>query len=253
MIFDTHAHYDSEAFDADRDELLGSLREQGVSAVLNCCSTYESLKTVPAICDRHPDVWFAAGLHPSELEDVGEDVFELLDAALSHPKCLAVGEIGLDYHWDASPREKQKEWFLRQLLIAKEKGLPVVVHDRESHADVLELLKKTRPEGVMHCFSGSAETAKEVVGLGLYVGLGGAMTFKNNKKADSVISAVPLSRILLETDCPYMAPEPFRGKRNYSPYIRYVAGKIAAVKGIDTDEVIRTASANGRALFRLGE
>lgn len=249
MIYDTHAHYDDDAFAADRAEVLFSQRENGVGFVLNCCTSLDSLTAVPALAEEFSFVFFAAGLHPENLEGLPEDALARVEALLSHPKCLAVGEIGLDYHWDVSPRAVQREWMQKQIALAARCKKPVILHDREAHGDTAEILRAARPRGVLHAFSGSAEMGKKMLSLGLYLGFGGAMTFRNNKKAPEVLAVTPLTRILLETDCPYMAPVPLRGSRNVSGNLRYVAQWIAQGKGISTEEVLRVTAQNARDLF----
>lgn len=253
-IFDSHAHYDDEAFDEDRFELIESLKEKGVCGVINCGCTPESTKTALALSEKFDFVYFASGIHPENIPSPEEDetVFAKIKELAKHKKCVAIGEIGLDYHYeDGAPRERQIEWFEKQLILANELSLPVIVHDRDSHADILELLKKHRPKGVVHCFSGSLEMAQEVLKLGMYIGLGGAVTFKNAKKPVRVAEGIPLDRLLLETDCPYMAPVPFRGKRCDSSLIAFTAQKIAEIRGITTDEVLRAGKINACTLFGI--
>ena len=253
MIFDSHAHYESEQFNADREELLGSiLPQKGVVGVINMGSDMESLRQTVELCDKYDYFYGAVGIHPECAADLPEDWLEQVEALLSHPKIVAVGEIGLDYHWeDACPREKQKEVFLAQLELAKKHDLPVVVHDREAHGDMMEILRKYKPKGVVHCFSGSVELARETVALGMYIGLGGVVTFKNARHSVEVAADIPLDRLLTETDAPYMAPVPFRGKRCDSSMIAYDAAKIAEVRGITAQEVLQTACENACRLFNI--
>lgn len=243
MIFDSHAHYDSEQFDIDRDELLGSvLPQKGVVAVINMAADYESLKKTVALCEKYDYIYGAVGIHPECANDLPDNWLSDVEALLSHPKIVAVGEIGLDYHWeDECPREKQKEVLIAQLELAKKHDLPVVIHDREAHGDMMDILRKYKPKGVVHCFSGSAELAQETVKLGMYIGLGGVVTFKNARHSVEVANTIPLDRLLTETDAPYMAPVPFRGKRCDSSMIPYDAAKIAEVRGITAQEVLETA------------
>ena len=201
-IFDSHAHYDDSRFDEDRDELLSSLKDKGVSFVVNCgCDLKTCLKTID-MAEKYSFVYAALGVHPHEAEDTTEEDFQKIKELCSREKVVAIGEIGLDYHYDFSPRDIQKEMFEKQLILANELGLPVIVHDRESHEDTMNLLKKHKPKGVVHCFSGSVEMAKEIVKLGMYIGLGGAVTFKNAKKPVEVAEYIPLEYLLLETDAP---------------------------------------------------
>lgn len=250
-IFDSHAHYNDPAFDADRDEVLNSLGEKGVSNVINCATDYNSSLISLSYAEKYPFIYASCGLHPEDIKDDYEDELEKIYPLLIEKKCVAVGEIGLDYHYDEIPRNVQIDVFTRQLIKANEMNLPVIVHDREAHADTLELLKKYKPKGVLHCFSGSVETAREVLNLGMYLGFGGVVTFKNAVKSVETAKYVPLDRILLETDCPYMAPVPYRGKRNDSSLIKFAAEKIAEIRGIDAQTVIDEANKNTKRLFNI--
>lgn len=250
-IFDTHAHYDDERFDEDRDELLSSLFEGSVSHIIGCgCDLKSSLKTI-AMADRYPKLFAAIGVHPHEAEDCTDSDLAEIKKLFSHSKVVAVGEIGLDYHYDFSPRDRQLELFTQQIKLSNELDLPVIIHDREAHEDTLNILRELRPKGVVHCFSGSREMAEEIVKLGLYIGLGGAVTFKNARRPIEVAEYLPLDRLLLETDAPYMTPVPFRGKRCDSAHIAYTAEKIAEVKGIDVQELIDICSENAKRLFGI--
>lgn len=250
-IFDTHAHYDDSRFDGDRDELISSLKEKGVSHVVNCGCDLKSSLTTLALAQRYEFIYAAVGVHAHEAEETTEGDLEEIEKLYKNDRVVAVGEIGLDYHYDFSPRERQLEIFEGQLALANRLGLPVIVHDREAHEDTMRLLKKYRPNGVVHCFSGSAEMAKEIVKLGMYIGIGGAVTFKNAKKPVEVVEYLPLDRLLLETDAPYMTPVPFRGQRCDSSHIAYTAEKIAEIKGIDTQELIDICNENAKRLFRI--
>ena len=255
-IFDSHAHYDDEQFDGDRDELLQSLPSKGVCAVINCASDLNSSATSAELSEKYPFFWCACGVHPHEAEkelktaNINEIEKRIVNFT-EKKKCVAIGEIGLDYHYDFSPRELQKEIFELQLKLSKELDLPVIVHDREAHEDTMTLLKKYRPKGVVHCFSGSVEMAREVLKLGMYIGLGGAVTFKNAKKPVAVAASTDISRILLETDCPYMAPVPLRGTRCSSDMIAYSAQTIANIKNIDVQMLVDTATENTKRLFGI--
>lgn len=255
-IFDSHAHYDDEQFDGDRDELLQSLPSKGVCAVINCASDLKSSATSAELSEKYPFFWCACGVHPHEAEkelkttDINEIEKRIVNFT-EKKKCVAIGEIGLDYHYDFSPRELQKEIFELQLKLSKELDLPVIVHDREAHEDTMTLLKKYRPKGVVHCFSGSVEMAREVLKLGMYIGLGGAVTFKNAKKPVAVAAETDIDRILLETDCPYMAPVPFRGTRCSSDMIAYSAQTIASVKNMDVQTLVDAATENTKRLFGI--
>ena len=255
-IFDSHAHYDDEQFDGDRDELLRSLPSKGICAVINCASDLKSSATSAELSEKYPFFWYACGVHPHEAEkelktaDINEIKKRIVNFT-EKKKCVAIGEIGLDYHYDFSPRELQKEIFELQLKLSKELDLPVIVHDREAHEDTMTLLKKYRPKGVVHCFSGSVEMAREVLKLGMYIGLGGAVTFKNAKKPVAVAAETDIDRILLETDCPYMAPVPFRGTRCSSDMIAYSAQTIASVKNVDVQTLVDAATENTKRLFGI--
>ncbi len=252
-IFDSHAHYDSGAFDEDREELLSSLPQKGVCGVINCADTLDSAARSVKLCEQYPFMYMAAGVHPENAANVDiATLEEQLSPYLAAPKTVAVGEIGLDYYWeDACPRDKQLEVFEAQLQIAKKYDLPVIVHDREAHADTVRLLQRYRPSGVVHCFSGSVETMKEIVSLGMYIGLGGVVTFKNARVPVEVAAAVPIERLLLETDAPYMAPVPFRGKRCDSSLIPLAAEKIAEVRNMTVQEVLSITARNVCTLFKI--
>ena len=250
-IFDSHAHYDSEAFDADRKELLGTLKNQGVVGVVNCGSDMASSLKSLELADEFDFIYAACGIHPHEAEGCKQGYLPVLKKLCLEEKCVAVGEIGLDYHYDFSPREIQKQVFEQQIVLAKELDLPVIVHDREAHEDTFELLKRYKPKGVVHCFSGSAEMAKEIVKLGMYIGLGGAVTFKNARKPREVAAVVPSDRLLIETDCPYMTPVPHRGKRCDSTYIPFTAEVIAEVRGTTAQEILDLTRVNANSLFGL--
>ena len=250
-IFDSHAHYDSEAFDADRKELLNALPEQGVCGIINCASDMASSLTSLELADEFGFVYAACGVHPHEAESCKDGYISVLKKLCAEEKCVAVGEIGLDYHYDFSPRDIQKTVFEQQLILAKELDLPVIIHDREAHEDTMNLLKKYRPKGVVHCFSGSAEMAKEVLKLGMYIGLGGAVTFKNARKPREVAEIVPEDRLLIETDCPYMTPVPFRGQRCDSSFIPYTADVLAQLRGVTADEILNLTRKNANTLFGL--
>lgn len=250
-IFDTHAHYDDSRFDEDRDELIASLKDKGVSQIVNCgCDLKSSLTTV-ALAEKFDFIYAAVGVHAHEAEEATESDLQAIEELYEKEKVVAVGEIGLDYHYDFSPRDRQLEIFERQLILANKLGLPVIVHDREAHEDTMTLLKKHKPKGVVHCFSGSAEMAKEIVKLGMYIGIGGAVTFKNAKKPVEVVEYLPLDRLVLETDAPYMTPVPYRGQRCDSAHIAYTAEKIAEIKGIDVQELIDICNENAKKLFGI--
>lgn len=251
-IFDSHAHYDDEAFDADREEVLTGLPAQGVCGVVNCGSDRESSLSSLELSETFSFIYAACGVHPHSASNSETNAFlQELPLITTANKCVAIGEIGLDYHYDFSPRDVQKQVFETQLALAVQLGLPVIVHDREAHEDTLQLLKKYKPHGVMHCFSGSVETAAELVKLGLYIGLGGAVTFKNAKKPLEAARFVPAERLLIETDCPYMAPVPYRGNRCDSSMIAYTAEKIAMERGLEIQALLDLTARNARELFGL--
>lgn len=252
MIFESHAHYDDEAFDADREELLKQCREQGIETIVNVSASLASVKSTLALAEENEFIYAAVGIHPDETGELDENSFEWLREQCRHPKVVAVGEIGLDYYWDKEKHELQKYWFRRQMELAKERKLPMIVHSREAAADTLEEVRKaysSELQGVIHCFSYTPEIAKEYLDMGYYIGIGGVVTFKNAKKLKEVVKMLPLDRILLETDCPYLAPEPNRGKRNSSLNLSYVAEAIGQLKGIEAEEVIRVTNANARVLY----
>lgn len=252
LIFDSHAHYDDSAFDSDREELLAMLPQKGVCHVINAGASLKGSAASIALAEKYEYFHAAAGIHPEDAFGLPEDWQEQLKKMLAHPKVVAVGEIGLDYYYeDACPREIQQQVFEAQLKLAKEFDLPVIIHDREAHGDTMEFLRKYRPRGVVHCFSGSAEMAKEVVSLGMYVGLGGVVTFKNARHPLEVAAVVPPNRLLNETDAPYMAPVPYRGKRCDSTLIPYSATKIGEIKGVSAQEVLSWGKENAARLFGI--
>lgn len=250
-IFDSHAHYDSSAFDEDREQVLNGLKEQGVCAVINCASDIKTARESIELAERFPFIRAAAGIHPHEAAEITEADYRDLEELLQSPKVVAVGEIGLDYHYDFCPRETQIEVLRRQLAIANACGLPVIIHDREAHGDMYPILREFRPKGVIHCFSGSVELAREALANGMYIGLGGAVTFKNAKVPVEVAAYVPDDRLLIETDAPYMTPVPFRGKRCTSAHIAYTAQKLAEIRGVTKDEILDLTRQNANRLFGL--
>lgn len=255
MIFESHAHYDDEAFDSDRSELLSQCQNQGIEYIVNVSASLKSVQTTLELAERYPFIYAAVGIHPDEVGELNEENFAWLKEQCRHPKAVAVGEIGLDYYWDKENHETQKYWFGRQLDLAKELELPIIVHSREACADTLEEIKKAHSpklKGVIHCFSYAPETAREYLEMGYYIGIGGVVTFKNAKKLKEVVKMLPPERILLETDCPYLAPEPNRGKRNSSLNLPYVAAAVAELKGMETEEVIRITNENARKLYFQG-
>ena len=253
MIFDTHAHYDDGQFDTDREELLGAMEAGGVGTIVDAGSTLESWDKILELTERYPFIYGAIGIHPDEAGTLDEAGMERMAKLLDGDKIVAVGEIGLDYYWDKENHDVQKHWFIRQLDMAREKQMPVIIHSREAAADTMDIMKQhaSGMKAVIHCYSYSAEMAKEYVKMGYYIGVGGVVTFKNAKKLKQVVQEIPLERILLETDCPYLAPVPFRGKRNSSLNLPYVAEAIAELKGTTAEEVIQQTEKNGRELYGL--
>ena len=253
MIFDSHAHYDSEQFNEDRNELLLSMEENGVGTIVNSAANWDSVTEVVELAHKYPFVYAAVGMHPDEVGDLNDERFEYLKSQCQKDKVVAVGEIGLDYYWDNESHDVQKKWFIKQLELARELDLPVIIHSRDAAADTLEIMKEYGQglRGVIHCFSYSIELAREYVKMGYHIGIGGVVTFKNGRKLKEIAAEIPLERILLETDCPYLAPVPFRGKRNDSHYISYVAQEIAELKGISYEEVVAQTEKNGKELFQV--
>lgn len=251
-IFDTHAHYADNAFNNDRHVILGELPSKGVRYVTLASSSVEDTLINSELCSQYDYVFAAAGVHPESVETNPDDYQSIISSVIEkNKKIRAVGEIGLDYHYDGFNREKQIKLFCEQLELANSLCMPVIVHSRDACEDTLNILKKYRPKGVVHCFSGSAETAAEIVKLGMYIGFTGVITFKNAKKAIKALEAVPLDRLLLETDCPYMAPVPFRGKRCDSSMIALTAEKAAEIKGVCTQEILDITCMNGMAFYGI--
>ena len=252
MYFDTHAHYDDEAFDSDRDALLSALPGEGVALVINPGCDAESSERAKALSEKFPFMYYAAGIHPEELDKYSEEAFERIRILAEGEKCAAIGEIGLDYYWDDTKKEAQKALFVRQIELALTLSKPVIVHDREAHGDSLEIIRSYGElRGVFHCFSGSAEMAKELVRRGWYLGFDGPLTYKNARKTVEALEVCPLDRILIETDSPYLSPVPMRGKRNDSRNLRFIAAKLAEVKGITPEEAAEITAENGRRLFGI--
>lgn len=250
-IFDTHSHYDDEKFNPDREMLLSTLQSQGVSNVVSCGCDIETTQFNFDLAQKYDFMYFAAGFHPECLEGATLEDLEIVKKFAQNKKCVAIGEIGLDYHWMSSTKEVQKEFFTSQIELAASLDLPVIVHDREAHGDTLDILKATKPKGVVHCFSGSKEMAREIIKLGMYIGLNGVVTFNNARKSLEVVKDIPLDRLVLETDCPYLAPVPHRGKRNDSSLIPFIAEKIAALLDMDAQELLNITNENAKKLYNL--
>ncbi len=254
MLFDTHAHLNDARFDEDRDTIIQNCLSQNVGLILNigCClkSSRESIE----LAKKYPQIYATVGVHPHDAKELNEAELNNLRALAGEDKVCAIGEIGLDYYYDNSPRDVQRYWFERQLAFAVEANMPVVIHNRDAHKDCLDILRKfdlSKNSGTLHCFSGSVEIAREILKMGLYISVGGALTFKNANRINDVVREVPLERLLIETDCPYLSPEPFRGKRNDPSKTIYVAQKIAEIKGMDVDDVVKQTMKNGCELFKI--
>lgn len=254
MIFDTHAHYDDEAFDEDRDELLKSMRENEIEYIVNVGSSLKISRQTIELIDKYDFMYGAVGVHPSDTAELNEENIEILREMLRNDRVVALGEIGLDYYWDEPDRHIQKKWFERQIYMAKEEKMPIIYHSREAAKDTLDIVKYTKAEevgGVIHCFSYGVEMAREYLNMGYYIGVGGVATFKNAKKLKEVVEFTPLENILLETDCPYLSPEPYRGKRNDSTRLKYVIDAIANIKGIEREKVIETTCNNAKIMYKI--
>ena len=253
MIFDTHAHYDDKQFDEDREQLLDSMRAGGVGTIVNASATVESWDKVLELTREYPFVYGMIGVHPDEAGALDEEKFARMERLLQEEKVVAVGEIGLDYYWDNESHEVQKRWFIRQLELARKWNMPVNIHSREAAADTLEIMKKYAQgmKVIIHCYSYSKEMAEEYVKMGYLIGVGGVVTFKNARRLKETVEAIPLSQVVLETDCPYLAPEPNRGKRNSSLNLSYVAQAIADLKGITAEEVIKVTGENAKAFYGI--
>lgn len=254
MIFETHAHYDDDAFQDDREQVLAQMRSAGIGRIINIGASVKSTKQSLELAKKYDFIYAAVGVHPSEIEDLNEDTFGWLQDQTVWDKTAAVGEIGLDYYWDKEPevQKRQREWFGRQLELARTSQLPVVIHSRDAAEDTMNVMKAHHAEdipGVIHCYSYSKEIAMEYIKMGYYIGVGGVVTFKNGRKLVQTVEAIPMERILLETDSPYMAPEPKRGTRNNSMNIPYIVEKIAQIKGISTQEVEQITEENAYRLF----
>ena len=252
MIIDTHAHYDDKAFDEDRDILLVGMQDAGVSRIINSGSSLDACKRTLELMEKYPFIYGILGVHPCECEHMTEQDIEWLKMQAAQEKCVAIGEIGLDYYWDEPVRDIQRKWFVRQLQLAKEVKLPVCIHSRDAAQETVDIMKAEGAEdigGVIHCYSYSRELAKTFLDMGYYFGVGGVVTFNNGRKLKEVVEYVPMDRILLETDCPYLAPVPFRGKRNDSTKLSHVVEMIAQIKGISADEVEEITMKNAHRVY----
>lgn len=256
MIFDTHTHYNDDQYNEDRKQVLEGLEAAGVKKLVNISASWQDLQDTLVLMKEYPFVYAAVGIHPDHVGELNEERMKLLQGYCKEEKVLAVGEIGLDYHWMTEPKEVQKEWFIKQLNLAKEENLPVVIHSRDASQDTFDIMKAEHAGstgGIIHCYSGSVEMAKEYVKLGYYLGIGGVVTFKNSKVLKNVVREIPLEHLVIETDCPYLAPTPFRGKRNTSAYLSYVVKEIAELKGVSTEVVEEITWKNACKVYRLGD
>ncbi len=254
MIFETHAHYDDKAFDEDREKLLEIMHAHGIGKIINVGASLQGVRDTVALSEKYPFVYGAVGIHPDDVGNLTEEDMKELRSYCDRDKVIAIGEIGLDYYWDKENHETQKKWFVRQMDLAKETGLPIIVHSRDAAKDTLDIMKAERADhlrGVIHCYSYSKEHAREYMNMGYYLGVGGVVTFKNGKRLKEVVEYAPLDYLLLETDAPYLAPEPYRGKRNCSVYLTYVAQTIAQIKGVSYETVVETTRKNAEKLFKI--
>jgi len=255
MLFDSHAHLNDERFDEDRDELINSLKEKSVDLVVNPGADIETSKSAVELSKKYDFIYAAVGVHPHDVSDLDDTAIDTLrNLAIENNKVVSIGEIGLDYYYDYSPRDSQKEWFKKQILLANELKLPIIIHDRDAHADTFDIIKEYKSDEigcVLHCYSGSVELAREYIKLGCYISIPGTVTFKNSRKVREVAREIPLDRLFIETDSPYMAPEPHRGKRNDPSLVAFVADKIAQEKGISYEEVCDKTKENAKKFFKI--
>ena len=250
MYCESHAHYDDERFDEDRDTLLASFPAEGIETVVNASSDIKSSKASIALSEKYPFFYAAVGVHPHEVENITEADIDELRELSKHPKVVAIGEIGLDYYYDLSPRDLQRHWFKRQLELADELKMPVIIHSRDAAQECFDIIKNSNVRnGVIHCYSGSAEMAEEYIKMGFYIGVGGSLTFKNNKKGVETVERIPIEKILIETDSPYLAPVPYRGKRNDSRLLKYVVERISQIKNIPENDICNITKNNAQNLF----
>lgn len=254
MIFETHAHYDDDSFDVDREELLNSMNKKGIEFIVNIGSGIQETLDTVELTKKYPFIYGSAGIHPSELVGLTDEKFKIIEDAVKEEKIIAVGETGLDYHYKNLDKEAQKKWFIRQIDLARKSNLPLIVHSRDASKGTLDIMKAEKCHeigGVVHCYSYSKETVKEYLEMGFYIGIGGVITFKNAKTLKEVVEYMPLDRILLETDAPYLAPEPYRGKRNNSLYLSYVVEEIAKIKNVSEKEVEEVTFNNAKTMYRI--
>ena len=254
MLFDSHAHLDGERFDKDRDLVINRAKANGIAYIMNPGADFESSVRAVELAQQYDMIYAAVGIHPHDASSLDDSLLMMIEALSKKPKVQAIGEIGLDFHYDYSPRDVQRKWFIEQLRLAKRLKMPVIIHDREANQETFDTLRKEQAfeTGVlMHCYSGSGELAKEYVKLGGYISIAGPVTYKNSRKLIEVIQTVPLERLMIETDSPYLTPEPFRGKRNESLYVKYVCEKIAQIKGLSIEEVAAATTHNAKTYFKI--
>ncbi len=254
MIFETHAHYDDEAFDIDRDLLLSSMKENGIGTIVNATSSKRTVEQSIELTKKYPFIYTTIGVHPSDSAEMDDSELKWLEEMCSYAKAVAVGEIGLDYHYDEPSKDIQKKWFEAQIEMAKRTKLPVIIHSRDAAKDTLDMMKALNARevgGDIHCFSYSVETAREYLNMGFFLGIGGVITFKNGRKLREVVEYAPIEQLVIETDSPYLSPEPYRGKRNSSLNLQFVIEKIAEIKNLSAEEVIAITDNNARKLYHL--
>lgn len=254
LLFDTHVHLNAEQYDEDVKEVIERAQEAGVKNMVVVGFDRPTIEKAIALIEEYDFLYASVGWHPVDAIDMTDEDLVWIEELAGHPKVVALGEMGLDYHWDKSPKDVQKEVFRKQIQLARKVKLPIIIHNREATQDIVEILKEEKAEevgGIMHCFSGSVETARECVDMNFYISLGGPVTFKNAKKPKEVAEAVPLDKLLIETDCPYLAPHPYRGKRNEPAYVKLVAEQIAELKGVSYEEIAQATTENAFELFRI--
>lgn len=255
MIFETHAHYDDQAFDDDRHQILTTLEDYGIEAVVNVCASVRSLDATAELIRKYPNVYGTVGIHPDEVGDITSEVWKKMEQLCDLEKMIAVGEIGLDYYWDKENHKTQIEWFEKQMDLSRKKQMPIVIHSRDAAADTLDVVKANKAGeigGIVHCFSYGKELAREYLNMGFYLGIGGVLTFNNGKKLKEVVAYAPLEQLVLETDSPYLSPVPYRGKRNSSRNIPYIVQAISDIKGISSENVIKITNENAKKAYKLG-
>ena len=252
MIFDSHAHYNDSRFDDDRIELLSKMPQHNIGYIMNAADSIDSISKILPLCEKFPFLYMSVGVHPENTRNMTERDIDIIESYTNHEKVKAIGEIGLDYYYDDVEKTIQKKWFIRQIELANKVNLPIIVHDRDAHGDTIDILKKNlKTGGVLHCFSGSCEMARDIIDMGLYIAFGGTLTFKNARRVREVMEYVPLEHILIETDCPYLAPEPNRGKRNSSLFIPHILETMAEIKRISVKEAEEITYANAKKCFNI--